>query len=239
MILIGIDPAPSKPSTVYDGKNFGDMTPVALSGFLQKQKDVFVAWDAPLTITEGMGENNRHPVYQREIEYVSKKRGGKNLPSGISVLGAAGCPHWAVSQFCLGFPNPYSPHTCLLPEGKNAFQLVTGQDHQRPEKGRYVTEVHPARAMLDLLPDRTAWDYKKGTAGSRGILTRKIADELVDRGFLAPGDLTTIFQKTASGAADRLDAAVAFRLLYHWYHKTAQDIDFFVREGASWLTRVA
>ena len=96
MKLIGIDPAPSKPSTVYDGKRFDEMSPDALSLFLQKQNDVFVAWDAPLTIAKENADGSYIPVYQRNIESVSKCRGNKSIPSGISVLGAAGCPHWAI-----------------------------------------------------------------------------------------------------------------------------------------------
>ncbi len=149
MNIIGIDPAPTKGLDVFDGRHHR----VALGGArgyvdsLRSQQDLLVCWDSPLTgppirTVEG-GEARGSAFSQRPIEsFFSKTETGFKTPSGISVRGYSGCPHWTLSRSLLGLPRvgPFDLGGELLP-----FNLLTTD--VPPSTGRHVVEVHPAVAL--------------------------------------------------------------------------------------------
>lgn len=153
--VIGIDPAPSKKSTIFDGERFHEMHHIELKGFLSKlmeeKEKVLICWDAPLSFN-----TNNTNLYTRAIESYFQKH--ESLPKGISVRGFAGCPHWAISQYLLGYPKIDESE-----RGFNSnFKLVS--DVKNIEKS--VTEVHPALAIWVWLKDRIDvenidWQYKR------------------------------------------------------------------------------
>ena len=168
MKVIGIDPAPSKKTVIYDGEQFIEISAIDLKQeYLDKVKeDTLICWDAPLT--GGMPTNfnqkieKYNPFYQRKIEQLIN---ATIQVKGISTMGYAGCPHWAITQHCLGLPQIFQPET---PQSNLPFQLITEQltiEQKKPLKGKYVVEVHPALALWLWLQEdhkkRVNWDYKR------------------------------------------------------------------------------
>ncbi|MBF0358499.1 MAG: hypothetical protein HQL70_07805 [Magnetococcales bacterium] len=165
MKILGIDPAPGKESTIFDGEyhlcKAGELNNrlTALHG-----QDVLIAWDAPLTGSQNpdfdIFEDGDHT--QRLIEkFFSRQEYGFKPPNGISVLGYAGCSHWTISRRLLGLPRVGRWDTAIdeLPF------LVLASNATTPKKGSYIVEVHPALAIWvfckDHKPDIISWEYKK------------------------------------------------------------------------------
>jgi len=111
MEVIGIDPAPSKKSTVVkDGLPAESEPAQGLFAFLRRQRNeresLLLCWDSPLT---GPAVPSSDKVIgsdhtQRPIEKFFMREAGLKTPSGISVLQYGGCPHWTISQRLLGLP---------------------------------------------------------------------------------------------------------------------------------------
>ncbi len=155
--VIGIDPAPKKGLTIFDGANFCQISGADMKEYLGKAKreseSVLICWDAPLSFNENLSFGEKcDNLYTRIIENFFKSK----LPKEISILGYAGCPHWTISQYLLGYPK-ISP----FDEGFTPpFNLVF-------DKGgisKSVTEVHPAVAiwlwLKDSIPPHESWSYK-------------------------------------------------------------------------------
>lgn len=147
--VIAIDPAPSKPSTVFDGVRYSSMSAPDLRRLLDRiaaeEPETLVCWDAPLTGPTDLARpgSNAGDFTQRPVErFFSREATGFKTPKGISVLGYGACPHWTISRSLLGLPRvgPFDAPACRLP-----FALVAENglsDRRRPA----VVEVHPALA---------------------------------------------------------------------------------------------
>lgn len=139
--IIGIDPAPSKNSTVFDGNKFHDYDVCGLLEYINNlEGNVLLCWDAPLLVPKPKGKQD---LYTRPIEAFFRTLG---LPNGISVLGYAGCPHWTVSQYVLGYPEIGK---MKLNNNTDQYKLIkpSNQEKYVNMKGKYVVEVHPALAL--------------------------------------------------------------------------------------------
>lgn len=143
MHVIGIDPAPTKRSAVYDGKSFAwwDALEVAdrVAELAIQHRNVLVTWDAPLSIDpEGTSR-----FYSRQVDRTAGARvkewvaAGRVEQGAIGISPAASCPHNYLSQATLALPvgNPKPPWT-LLKVGD-----------QPPRSGHHIAEVHPAVAL--------------------------------------------------------------------------------------------
>jgi hypothetical protein len=177
MHVIGIDPAPAKGGTIFDG-TFRHLLPYELGQYLDglsRRKDVLVCWDAPLTGPQDPSQPGKHfrDFTQRPIEtFFSRQEYGFKTPPGISVRGYAGCPHWTISRAYLGLPRigvwdrpaadlPYKP-------------LLETKFQGSVETGPFIAEVHPAVAIwrwcVDQRPHDADWNYKKSKDTQEAII---------------------------------------------------------------------
>ena len=165
--VIAIDPAPAKPSVVFDGASYSRksaselrdyVTPISSTG-----PGTLVCWDAPLTGPADLRNSgsNGHDFTKRKIERFFSVRGtGFKTPKGISVQGYGACPHWTITRSLLGLTRvgPFDASASQLP-----FGLMTDlqyRDDHRP----CVVEIHPAlAAWLWCRAEReskASWVYK-------------------------------------------------------------------------------
>lgn len=210
--VIGIDPAPSKKSTVYSEEGFQYLDYKSLQIYLSKlenakDESVIICWDAPLSF--GLPDNTTYkfsPFYTRKVEYFfsSYLEEIEQPPQGISVLGYAGCSHWAISQYMLGYPKL---DRFIDSESKFTLLLTNEElDRFKSKKGRYVTEVHPALAIwLWCRHDKmiTDWKYKKNKAVFNQIIK-------------ALKSIDTFKEMPTIKNDDELDAYIAWKLGNEW-----------------------
>lgn len=150
--VIGIDPAPSKNSTVYSKEDgFMSFDANELKEYLDDQNaPVLICWDAPLTgPRDPDAEQMQQGDYsQRDIEsFFMSPRNGKKTPKGISVMGYSGCPHWTITRGLLGLPRVGRYDT---PWEDLPFQLLASEEQKADflkTQGKGVVEVHPAVAL--------------------------------------------------------------------------------------------
>lgn len=216
MKVSGIDPAPTKGLSVFDGadREVRLEESAAFVGRLAGEVDCLVCWDAPLTgppstVVAGAAAEGA-AFSQRPIEsFFSRASTGFKTPKGISVQGYSGCPHWALTRCLLGLPRvgKFDAPAESLP-----FLPLT-REEQRPVGGRYVVEVHPAVALwLWCREGRGAtasWRYKKD---------RTVLLELWEGLLRVPavaGVLAEV-QATVPTSDDQLDARVAYALGRLW-----------------------
>lgn len=197
--VIGIDPAPSKKSTICDGQHFLQKSPEDLKCYLQELQSnandkILICWDAPLSFGD-----NKSNFYTRKIE--SFFNNPSRLPKGISVQGFAGCPHWAISQHLLGYPK--------IGDFDHGAKPPFGLVFEREAITKSVTEVHPGLAIWVWLKDvrelNENWLYKKNST------TRTNIESAL--GKLFPKDKQVIDQIEND---DHLDAYVAWKLGRVW-----------------------
>ena len=165
--VISIDPAPAKPSMVFDGVRYLRMSAPELRDYVNliasEGPGTLVCWDAPLTGPADLVHpgSNRYDFTKRRIErFFSMEETGFKAPKGISVLGYGACPHWTITRSFLGLPRVGSfdvPDSCI------PFGLMTEPGH-RDQHRPCVVEVHPAlAAWLWCRGERQAgasWVYK-------------------------------------------------------------------------------
>ncbi len=226
-LVLGIDPAPSKNTVVFDGREFKEWPAVTVRDTLHKRvRDetengghVLVLWDAPLCMDSGN-------FYSREVDrsaksvvkawikddVVSGKKNGKiKEKNAVGVADAAGCPHNILSMDVLGMP-------AGVREPGQQLQLLT--DPLALEAGgAWVAEVHPAVAI-------GAWyqhyglgkhhepkklpRYKQDNATAREVFKALLSD-VDELHRLLP--LTLPMDELLEEATDdRLDAFVAWAL---------------------------
>jgi len=150
MRVVGIDPAPKKGLSVFDGEDHSIPVEEAVSFIsrLRAAGGVLVTWDAPLSgpptpVLAGAAASGS-AYSQRAIEsFFSRAATGFKTPAGISVQGYAGCQHWTISRSLVGLPRVgiYDADAGQLP-----FRLAS-DDAKRPSRGRHIVEVHPALAI--------------------------------------------------------------------------------------------
>ena len=177
--VVSVDPAPSKPATVYDGRVLDSANPFSekkaaklrklLCGLTEAGPDTLICWDAPLTgprDPDHAGETDKD-FSQRHVEsFFARKETGFKAPKGISVLPYSSCPHWAITRSLLGLPRtgPHDTGYADLP-----FRLLPGAD-QEEDLRPCVAEIHPAlgawlwcRGGEGFPEDSEPWPYKTCT----------------------------------------------------------------------------
>ena len=206
--VISIDPAPSKTSTVCDGRNFCELEATQLRTMLDGVgSDTLICWDAPLTgPSDPCCAGEPRDFSQRCIESFFSRQEFRT-PTGISVLPYSGCPHWAITRSMLGLPlaGPYdAPHDDL------PFHLLPGED-PKEESRPSVVEIHPAVAAWLWcrgkrgFPEGTKkrpdpWRYKKDA-----YLRKKMWDAIRD-------ETRGVDCRDPKGDDDDFDAAVGYLL---------------------------
>jgi len=144
LMLIGIDPAPTKPAAVVYGTAgstpaTAEVAPRLLATWLRdimaNHPGVLVAWDAPLSFSPTFGFSDR-PIDKTVRAFVAEQVKAKNggFENGaISALPFSGCPHWAIT--CEAVGTPFGD--------RQRFLMPTSRDELK-ERGSYLIEVHPA-----------------------------------------------------------------------------------------------
>lgn len=199
--ILGIDPAPSKKSTVYDGEQFRHFSAMELRSHLnayQNQK-VLICWDAPLTGPEELDEGS---FSMREIEKVLAAEIRKASVEGVSVLPYSGCSHWAISRSILGLPRVGKYDSEDIP-----FPLTFSKSFS----GSASVEVHPAVAMYYWLDN----DFKK----YKGSVKAKEKRQAVLHNFnklMTISTLKPLHPNKELISDDELDAFVAWMLGHLW-----------------------
>lgn len=168
--VVGIDPAPSKGLMVFDpaGESVFTQVPAikarewCYTNLAGRGQTVVTGWDAPLTAEFTCG------YYERPVE---KLLSGM-LGDGVSVRAYAGCPHWAITQDCLGLP----------------FKLAKNPNRLRPVatscppagEGSWVVETHPAVSLAMCWPPGCLphYKYQKAKAAGRSAALSEICQQL-------------------------------------------------------------
>lgn len=164
--VLGIDPAPSKESVIFDGEKFLHFDVRELKEYIEseskREDSLFISWDAPLSAAL---DDNNFSLSIRKIERFFNLNGryakSLGIPRGISTLGFSGCPHWSISQYIFSYPILNSE--TQLP---SKFKLLM-DENELTKSGHYITEIHPALSMWILLKDVVkeelfidSWKYK-------------------------------------------------------------------------------
>ena len=180
MRVIAIDPAPGKPSAVFDGAEYLQLNALELRQYVSRisngKESVLVCWDAPLTGPFDLASAGSHQFdfTKRAIErFFSLAVTGFKTPKGISVLGYGACPHWTISRSILGLPRvgPFDRQEKKLP-----LKLVS-ESGGKIHSSKSVVEIHPGlAAWLWCRRERgenADWVYK----GNKSSM-RKVRDEM-------------------------------------------------------------
>lgn len=219
MLVLGIDPAPSKQSIVFDGKKFRCFTPYNLKRFIDKvtyrYEDIFIAWDAPLS---GGTQKSEFNLYERKIEKFFNRLYKKNrtfdIPKGISTLGFASCSHWTISQYVFGYP-------CMNYEvsTNHKYKLINHQNDINYKSTKQLTEIHPALSMWIILKDKVdeailgdSWVYKGSDDKNKTIFKRRsyLVDCLFNLEFISSMNFSDDIKEQVIQNDDKLDAFVCF-----------------------------
>jgi len=209
MKILGIDPAPSKQSVVFDGEKFKKYNANELKELITKTKNTLICWDAPLGF-----DVNTNDFYYRPIELFFKANNKKindfqiKPPSGISVLPIAGCPHWLISQYIVGYPTIDSKSLKIpLIIKKEDFKLNSTQ----------IVEVHPALAIWIWLKNKNLqkdeWKYKCQKKYIKKKAFNKILSLLKEKNIINLEKLNPQDKKEIINFNDDyLDAYIAWKL---------------------------
>lgn len=202
MKIIGVDPAPSKPTTVcMDGQTFLKIKPRHLKGWIQEQvsthKDLLIAWDAPLSFNPVNSYSDR-PI-DKALRTFIRAHKDRIVPNAVSALPFAGCPHWAITNDVLGHP---------LGGGTSGISLADETYPVQQPAGAYAIEVHPAVTLalwwLEAERSEPMQRYKTGSKVSKKLAAhhqQQLIDTLGKKGM--PSHISD---------DDELDAWVAWRM---------------------------
>ena len=220
--VIGIDPAPSKKSTVFDGTVFLPLNANELKKYLddlrKSEESVLICWDAPLTGPRNPDAKAEEIILkkdysQRKIEsFFRSPKNGMKTPKGISVMGYSGCPHWTITRGLLGLPRvgPYDTPVQNLP-----FQLLASEQDKKilldDPRRKCVVEVHPAVALWLWLANKPDYHYKKDLSIIKDFYS-SIKEKFTN--FNLPENITN---------DDQLDALVAWLLGKLWVEHAQQN----------------
>jgi hypothetical protein len=138
--VIGIDPAPTKPTVLYDGTAFGSVKPQKIREYIidaeKKSSSLLIAWDAPLSF-RGSDFYDR-PVEKAVRAWVKVQIANRRVSAkAINARAFAGLAHWAITCFTLGLPFGEPPCGLALLPGIPTQEQI----------GLFAIEVHPAVAM--------------------------------------------------------------------------------------------
>ncbi len=237
MKVIGIDPAPSKKSVIYDGIEFRKVDAHKLRSFIKelaKEPKVLVGWDAPLGAAT---DKDEFDLYSRKIErFFNNQRKGLGIPKGISTLGYAGCPHWTISQYVLGLP--------LLNEElqrRGALHYLNHND-ELIEHSHCVVETHPALSLYILLRHRLEEDplFSKGSWQYKGNIPKKEKNARIDRILNALNEHETAkkhmgFLSHKELDDDSLDALVCYIVTSMFVHEPGSAVIYGDERRGSFL----
>ena len=203
--VIGVDPAPSKKTTIFDGEKFEYLKFKQLIEYLNGLKSdegrVLICWDSPLSFDV---ENNS-PFTKREIEKFFTRKEFEKTPKGISVNGFSNCPHWAISQYVIGYPIIQRAGSRM----ENPFNLVFNLN----DINKSITEVHPAVAIWLWLreDDRSevGWRYKRDKSVFKEIVEKLKKKKIINFKIEIKND-------------DELDAYISWKLGSEWCNESNQ-----------------
>lgn len=200
MKVIGIDPAPSKPTVCFDGDSYAVLEPIEVRPWvedrLRQEPNTLIAWDAPLAF------NPDHSFYRREVD--QKLAAAAADEPAVNTAPFGNLSHWSITCYVLG--HPFGEKPCGL-------TLVDAMP--KLSKGPLLIEVHPAFALYQWWRRAEQTEqvpaYKKG-----GRLQRLDAvKQLID---VAGAELRAV-QQLREGLGDRLappddllDAMVAWEV---------------------------
>lgn len=204
MHVIGIDPAPTKETAVFDGQSFtfwsAHEVAEGVASLAAAHDDLLLAWDAPLGLDPGPSH-----FYSRQVDKVAKRviagwvAEGRVEAKAIGVAHAAGCPHNLLTQAALGLPVG----------GPKAPWRLCGVGDPAPRAGRWLVEVHPAVALGAWWPGPGPMPrYKAGgkSSASRVREARRGVVSWLQREHAFPAG------EPASFTDDHIDAWLAWRL---------------------------
>ncbi len=239
--IIGMDPAPSKGTCVFDGESFHHFSHDKLATYLKtiqrNNPKVLICWDAPLTGPRETKAPFHYPHGEfttRDIEtFFSRKKYGFKVPKGISVRGYAGCPHWAMTKHFLGLPQIGTWDT---PIEELPFTLISNNE-TTITNGSSVIEVHPAVAIWLWCShfSNTAiesWEYKKSDPAFRQIWAC-LSEIITSHGLFQGCDFTPADFKLKSD--DELDALISWLLGKLFVDENQKVILLGSRESGSFL----
>lgn len=246
---VGIDPAPSNETCVYDPEgifgneafkklNYAEMYEQLCA--LKATDQILIGWDAPLTARSNFGDEYKEgDLYRRAIE--TKWQLKVKDVKGISVLGYAAAPHWTISQYCLGLPNVGGAMGCGKPK---RLKLLTEGPARIDEPS--VVEVHPAVALWGWLKDtgygrrlNNIWRYK-GHNRERTKITpfRRMKCHYEALKFVWREIDDTLKVPVSVANHDELDAVIAYLLCRLWVDRPKLvEMEGSLAEGA-WLLPV-
>ncbi len=209
MKVIGVDPAPKKAATLFDGTTWESVPAHKLPAKVAELAagevgGIILCWDAPLTSGK-VGVDGC--FYERRIERFFQTAPEYTTPKGISVRSYVGCPHWAVTQASLGFPRLTTPRSS---SEESVFTLCS--EGTAPEKaGNFVVEVHPAVAIwlwCRASHSNGPWEYKKDLSVLTTLWSLVKAIAAADKPPRDPNN------------DDEFDAYVAYLLGKRWLEKS-------------------
>ena len=212
MSVIGIDPAPVKPTVTFDGSEFHVVKPGDLRGWveeaLRKQPETLIAWDAPLAFDPTTS------FYSRAVD---KKLAAAAVDEpSINTAHFANLSHWSITCHVLGYPFGNPP--CGL-------QLVDAM----PEMpgAPLLIEVHPAFALFQWWRSAGAEGpvpaYKRGGRAARMGAAEKLLDH-VGAELRGLDNLRVALARGDTPADDLLDAAVAYEVGCRFTEGTTETI---------------
>jgi len=215
LTILGIDPAPSKKSIVFNGECFKSFSVKDLKEYLDSvDENVFIAWDAPLS-----GADESFSIRKIESFFYLRSKTAKHLeiPKGISTLGFSTCPHWTISQYIFAYPVMNYDYVCNL-----EWKLIMSENEINFNGAKQLTEIHPALSLWILLKNEindelflNSWQYKGRDENLDAITKRRqiIVDKLVELNFTKSIILVTTFLKDKmKHSDDYLDAFVCWLL---------------------------
>lgn len=196
--VLGIDPAPSKDTVVFDGTDFTRVKPNDLRGWLTARltPDTLVSWDAPLAFDPAKS------FYTRPVDKVLKAMCADE--PAVNVAPFANLSHWAITCHALGYPFGEPPGNLTL----------VADPSELPSQRPAVIECHPAVAMLvwwRLHRSEAFPSYKSGPKAQRTAALIEVVDVLGRHVSSAALVLAAAAADPPRGD-DYLDAAVAHEL---------------------------
>lgn len=215
--ILGIDPAPSKETTLWTRGRCHRLKPGEVRPEIEKRlsegQALLIGWDAPLSFDPARGFYDR-PIDSAVRGWIKERfgEGARRIePKAVSVLPFAGCPHWAITCHTLGFPYGTPPEGLEL----------SPSTFTRPAPGHaLVLETHPAVALALLWMEKGFSEaeafprYKGGGAATRDK-SREIAEKL---GF---GPCRNADGKDVDWDDDALDAYVGWEMVRRFIHGKA------------------
>lgn len=198
--VLGVDPAPSKPTVLFDGTSFEVLEPLDVRPWLEARLSAepatVVAWDAPLAFDPATS------FYVRPVD--KRLADAARAEPAVNTAAFGNLSHWSITCYTLGFP---------FGEPPAGLQVVDSLPSEL--KGPVAIEVHPAFALYQWwkLAGRVAPvpAYKKSGRRKRLAAVDELL-EAVGSQLQARGVLADALAAGTAGPDDLLDAMVAWEV---------------------------